>query len=362
MFPHVLPKRRNGYARLFCLLVAVSQSSALPPLLNADIHSLALASIDYIYDEKYREAEAETEKIIKKYPDHPAGYFFMAVAIDSWMSRYFSDKRDDEFYRYCDLAIEKAEEMVDKDTTEKWALFFWGGAEGYKGTFEFRYERWITAFRHGWKGVSILQKLLDQKCEITDIEYGIGSYEYWRSALMKSMWWMPRVEDKRSRGIEKVLSAQKNGVYTKVCASATLIDIYLNEKKYKEALNIAVDVGQQYPSSNMFMLGKARAFFGLGEFEEADKVFRQILSKAKASLCNDNALVVVCHYWLAKSHLTQRRFAECITECNQMKQYSITDDTKKLLGKYLSEAEAVGKRANDSLVSSKSRQELLTKK
>jgi tetratricopeptide (TPR) repeat protein len=353
-------KRGSNNKHIFWLLIALAaRCYAAPPLLNADMHSAILASIDCIYNEKYTEGEEESAAIIKKYPNHPAGYFFMAVAIDAWMGAHFSDKREDEFYNYCDRALEKAEKIIDKNPRDEWALFFEGGAEGYKGTYEFRYERWITAFRHGWKGVSILQNLRDQHSEIADIDYGIGCYEYWRCALMKSMWWMPRVTDKRAMGIEKLQRILNNGMYTKASASVALIDIYLNEKKYKEAFTLADDAGQRYPASNTFMFGKARALFGLGEFEESERFLRQILSKAEGNPNEDHAIIAVCHYWLAKNSLSEKKPAECIAECDRMKNYQFTDDTQKMLVKYFDEIEKTRKQATTVLTLEKAQSEIL---
>jgi tetratricopeptide (TPR) repeat protein len=354
-------KRASKEKGIFWLLIALAtQCYAAPPLLNDDMHSAILASIDCIYNEKYKEGEDVAATIIKQFPNHPAGYFFMAVVIDAWMGAHFSDKREDEFFNFCDMAIEKAEKNIDKNPHDEWAFFFQGGAEGYKGTYEFRYQRWITAFRHGWKGVSILQKLRDQHSEIADIDYGIGSYEYWRCALMKSMWWMPRVTDKRAAGIEKLQRIVDKGMYTKVSASVGLIDIYLNEKKYKEALTIANDAGQQYPNSNTFMFGKARALFGLGEYEESEKIFRQILFKAEENPNEDHAVIAVCHYWLAKNNLSTNTLSECVAECDRMKNYQFTDDTQKMLEKYFDEMEKIRKQAMAALAREKAQSNMLS--
>ena len=58
------------------------------------MHACALASIEYVYTEKFKQAEEEARKIIDDDPRHPAGYFFLAVAIDSWMMYYQSSKRE----------------------------------------------------------------------------------------------------------------------------------------------------------------------------------------------------------------------------------------------------------------------------
>jgi len=338
MHSYILLKKCNLFIAVLWLLIFIAWRGAATPLLNAEIHSWALETITYIYNGQYKEAEAAAVKIIKKYPDQPAGYFFSAVAVDSWMSAHLSDKLEDDFYNYCELATDKAEKILDHNPYDEWAQFFLGGAEGFKGTYEFRYERWITAGRHGWKGVSILYKLLDRKSEIPDIEYGIGNYEYWRGALAKRLWWMPRVEDKREDGIEKLLYVQKNGIYTKVPASISLIDIYLNEKRYADALTIAVESGQKYPNYGAFVFGRIKALFGLNKFEESMAACRQELARAEVDSNNEQASIEVCHFWIAKIDSALSRYAECISECNFIIKYKPGDDKLDLLETYISEA------------------------
>ena len=341
MHCHISFKKCNVVIACFWLLLSVVRCNAETLLLNADIHSWALETIACLYNEQYKEAEATAAKIIKKYPYHPAGYFFSAVVIDSWMSSHLSNKREDDFYNYCELAEGKAEKLLDKNPHDEWAQFFLGGAEGYKGTYELRYERWISAGRHGWKGVSILKNLRDQKSEIPDLEYGIGSYEYWRCALTKRLWWMPRVQDKRAEGIEKLLRVQKNGIYTKASASISLIDIYLNEKRYADALAIAAEAEQQYPNCKTFIFGKIQALFGLNKFEESEEACRQALSREEADSNNEHASIEVCHLWIAKIDSALGLYTECIAECDIIKKYRPGDDTRELLEQYISEAEDI---------------------
>jgi hypothetical protein len=96
---------------LWVLAVLAFFCSAAPQL-PQEMHDLAMSSIDFVYKEKFKLAEDEARKIIKKYPDHPAGYFFYAAALESWMDYYETDKREVEFYKYCDLAIDRAEKLL----------------------------------------------------------------------------------------------------------------------------------------------------------------------------------------------------------------------------------------------------------
>jgi tetratricopeptide (TPR) repeat protein len=321
---------------LFCL-APLFAATPLPE----DMHDLAVSSIDYVYKEKFKLAEEEAKKIIKKYPDHPAGFFFWAVALESWMSYYESDKREEEFYRRCDEAIGKAENILSKNPGEPWALFFLGGADGAKGTYESRYEKWITSFRHGWKGVSTLQSLYKKDPDIKDVYYGLGMYDYWRSALTKLLWWMPGIENRTEQGIRELQIAKTDGVYTCISASADLISIQNNEQHYAGALKIAEEMLDRFPGSLIFCRGKAAALFGLCRFEEAEAVYRYILERVEAEPYDNHYNAVVCHFWLAKIYLKTKRYTQSIVECNRMGYYNLDSDIKKRLDKFFSEAAKV---------------------
>ncbi|MBD3346688.1 MAG: tetratricopeptide repeat protein [Chitinivibrionales bacterium] len=332
----------------FLVLAAVlifGVHSADVALLSSEMHHSCLASIDYIYKEKFSRAEQEARKVIKKFPDHPAGYFFYAAAIYSWMVYYETDKREDEFYQYCDLAIEKGEAILAKDRDNVWAKFFVGGADGYKGTYESRFERWITAFRYGWKGVSVLLDLHKKHPEIKDIAYGIGSYNYWRSALIKKLWWMPGVVDKRESGITMLYEAKKDGIYTRLSATESLVAVLNNEKRYREAIKVANEMLKKYPNSLVFHWGMAKALYGNRQYKEAEKAFRYILGRVEAESFDNHYNASRCHLWLAKIHFSLQQYTQCVAECNRMKHYQFDSKVEKRLEPQFSEAEEIKKQA-----------------
>ena len=306
--------------------------------LPEDMHSWIVSSIEYVYNEKFKQAEEEAKHIIKKYPEHPAGYFFFAAAIEAWMEYYQSDKREEDFYRCCDKAIETGERLLDKDPGNAWAKFFYGGADGYKGTYESRYERWITSFRHGWKGVSVLQEIKKSNPEIRDVNYGIGTYNYWRSAMTKMLWWMPGISDNRQEGIKQLYDAKDFGVYTRVSAAGHLIPILCNEGRFSEALNICDEMLERYSTTLVFYWGRGQALFGMERFEEAERIFQYILSRVEAEAIDNHYNAALCHFWLAKIYLKQKQYTQSIAECNRMHYYKLDVEIRKRLDKYFSEA------------------------
>ncbi|MFP4165294.1 MAG: tetratricopeptide repeat protein [Chitinispirillaceae bacterium] len=309
------------------------------------MHAWAMSSIECVFKEDYSGAENAAREIIRKYPDHPAGYFFMAAVLDSWMLRYQTNKKESEFYRYCDQAIEKGEKLLSRDSDNQWAQFFMGGADGFKGTYEARYERYITAFRFGWKGVSLLMELSSSGSKIVDIQFGVGSYDYWRSAMMKMLWWMPGVDDKRSQGIRKLKNVMHNGLYTKTAAAMGLIDIYNNEKRYSEAVQLAAKMIKKHPRALVFYWGRARALTGLNKHDDAVKVYRYILSRLQSDALNNHYNAVLCRLGIARNYIAAKAYDAALKELKIVKNYNLSRHIEKRLEKQLKEAKSLRKEA-----------------
>jgi len=312
--------------------------------LPADMHEIAVKSIDMVFREDFRGAEAEAQKLIRAYPDHPAGYFFMAAAADAWMLRHQSNRREAEFYRFCDQAIERAEKVLVGNPSDEWARFFLGGADGYKGTYEVRYERYITGFRFGWKGVSVFLKMASEGSKNPDIQFGIGTYDYWRSALMKLLWFMPGVEDKRAVGIEKLREVRRNGVYTKTPASMVLIDIYINENRFQDALTVADDMIRAYPRALVFQWGRAQALQGLKRHEDAVAAYRKIFTRCENDPNSNFYNLVQARMGMARNMAALGQNAEALEQLNAMNTYSLAKDIRKRLESVFSEANTLRRR------------------
>jgi tetratricopeptide (TPR) repeat protein len=333
--------RRIADIGVLCIALGRLFPSTGQPALPGTMQGGALASIEYVYTEKFKQAEDEAKSLIDKNPEHPAGYFFMAVAVDAWMAYYQSSKREEEFYRNCDMAIDNGERWLAKDPSNAWVKFFIGGADGYKGTYESRYERWITSFRHGWKGVSTLMDLAKTNPEIHDINFGVGTYHYWRSSMTKMLWWMPGVGNKCDEGIKEVCDAKNFGVFTKIPACVNLIAILLNEKRFNEADRISDEMLLKYPTTLLFCWGKAQALFGLGRYEDSKQVYEYVLSRVESEPIDNHYNAALCHFWLAKIFLKMKWYTQSVAECNRISYYKFDDEIKKRLEKFISEANSI---------------------
>jgi tetratricopeptide (TPR) repeat protein len=287
---------------------------------------------------------------MRSYPDHPAGYFFQAVVLDARMERHHSDAAENEFYRHCDLAITKGERMLEERPDDLWAKFFMAGANGAKGAYESRFERWITAFRHGWQGVSVFREILDEDPSIRDVCYGIGLYNYWRSAMTKMLWWMPGVEDKRDEAIAMMFDAMRNGQFVRQASAAELLPMLCNEGRYAKALRIADEMIEKYPRYLAFRWGRAEALLGLKRFAQAEQSCTHILSRlGTGPEGRDEFGLMLCNLYLARAYLGLGRPAEALRACKHMSSFTVGDALEKRAEDLLAEGEKIERSAKRAL-------------
>lgn len=312
--------------------------------LSWEMHELALSSINNVYREQFKQAENDAKRLIKKFPDHPAGYFFCAAVLNSYMEFLQSEKYEIDFYYYCDLAITKGEDLLEKDPNDTWAKFFLAGANGAKGTYESRYRRWITAFKHGWHGVVLLREVLESDPSMVDAIFGIATYDYWRSAKTKMLWWLPGVEDKREISIKSLAEIRQTGTYVKDGATLTLIDILCNEEKYQEAILLVNNFLGRYPTNLICWWGKVRAELGMKEYAVAEKSLLYIRELIRAASFESNYNEALYLYYLIKAYSGQEKYDLAGKELKTFKSLKLEPVEEKRFEEYLVEVLALEKK------------------
>ena len=284
--------------------------------------------MDLLFRENFSAAIKLFEQIKKDYPNHPVGYFLTAAALDARMYFYLSADQEAEFMKNCEKAIEIGEALTQKNPRDTWVLFFTGGAYGYIGTFQTRYKRYITSFRNGWSGVTLLKQIHEMDNTFVDVLYGLGLYDYWSSKLSKLMWWMPGLGDKREEGINQLKRVASEGYYTSQPAAANLMWIYITENRQQEGIDIAQKMLQKYPSNRIFSFGLAEAYYYMGQYDKSERLFRYILDISDSEDFNNNVNALHCHLFLARIYEKNKAWHSAMAECRRGLKYRFneTDD------------------------------------
>jgi len=253
--------------------------------------SLVTTGIKQIYSINFSEAEVTFRKLMADYPDHPSGRFFLAM-IDWWRILLDLDVEtyDELFYQKIEDVIFNCEQILDKDPTNVDALFFKGGAIGFRGRLRAYRESWLKAADDGREALPIVEQasLLDPNN--LDVQLGFGIYNYYadvipnRYPLLKPlMIFFP--DGNREKGIEQLTNTALRGKYAKYEARYFLMTLYYtyenNPYKAEEFANMLVS---DFPNNPIFEKWLGRISIKKGDSYSGAKIFANVMSKTGKNL------------------------------------------------------------------------------
>ena len=259
-------------------------------LSDPDFDAHTRRGIDHVYNLEFDEADKEFRYIIATHPEHPAGYFFLAM-IDWWkISLDFDDESlDDQFLAKLDVVVDKCDSLLDVRSDDITALFFKGGALGFRGRLRANRGSWIKAANDGRLALPIVRRAYSIAPENYDILLGMGIYNYYAEAIPEQypivkplMLFFPSGDKKK--GIEQLSAAAAKAKYADVEAEYFLLQLnYTHERQYEKALEIALKLFDRYPKNVVFHRYLGRCYVSLGRWENAHAVFREIVSRCDTS-------------------------------------------------------------------------------
>ncbi|ROL60543.1 hypothetical protein D9V86_09290 [Bacteroidetes/Chlorobi group bacterium ChocPot_Mid] len=257
-------------------------------VMHTEADSLIKKGTFHVYNIEFDSASVCFKKVIEMNPDNPAGYFLDAM-VEWWKIRLFreTEKYDNLFLKKIDKVIELCEARLDTNIVDITALFFLGGAYGYRGRFHAIRQNYMNVANDGRKGYEILTECWKLAPGNHDIQLGTGIYNYFvvafseqYPALKPLTAFFPK-GDKRI-GILQLRSAAKYARYASIEAKEVLLQIYYQfEENFPEALTMAEDLAFTYPKNPFFQRYLARAYTTNGwEYQDkAEELWREILKK-----------------------------------------------------------------------------------
>ncbi len=157
--------------KLFILLFILEVNSVFANTPNFD--STVISGIHQIYNIKFQKAEVTFRSLIADYPDHPAGRFFLAM-IDWWKILLDPDNEsyDDIFFQKLEDVIYQCDRILKKNPDNIDALFFKGGAIGFRGRLRAFRESWLKAADDGREALPIVEKAASLDPKNVDVQLG----------------------------------------------------------------------------------------------------------------------------------------------------------------------------------------------
>lgn len=247
--------------------------------------------ISAVYNLEFPEATKEFNEMVRLRPDHPAGHFFLAmvdweqIAIDIDNESY-----DDAFYDKLDQVIDVCNKRLKDNSDDVTALFFKGGAIGFRARLRANRDHWLRAANDGRLALPIIQKIRELQPDNYDVLLGTGIYDYFAEVapekypiLKPIMIFFPNGDKKR--GIESLRLASEKAKYAAVEAAYCLMQVYYSyEHKPANALPLAIRLHARFPNNPQFERSLGRCYVQLDVWPEVFRIFTDINLKFEKKL------------------------------------------------------------------------------
>ncbi|MCS6808770.1 MAG: tetratricopeptide repeat protein [Bacteroidota bacterium] len=308
-------------AYVVSLYITPTTASAQWALMRTDADSAVRAGVRHIYNLEFDSAATEFQKVMRAYPQHPAGYFLDAM-VDWWAIVTNSrDKRTDErFLRKIDRIIALCDSILSINEHDIVGLFFKGGIIGFRGRYYVLRNDWAAAALDGKRAFDLVQKCQQIAPGNRDVMLGTGIYHYFveaipeRYPIVKPLIAMLPPGDKRI-GIAELKLAAQSARYAATEAKVVLLQLqYGMEKNYTEALAIAQQLCADYPKNSMFKAYLGRCYVQLGDYEKMEEIWREILNNCIDHKTGyDNLLAREAMYYIGLALMQRGKYDEALT-------------------------------------------------
>ena len=268
------------------LLLNVNKSTSQWAIMLKDADSLVLLGADYVYNLEFEKAALQFREVQQKYPLHPAGYFLDSM-IEWWKIALNQDNKSNDkiFYNKIDKVIQVCDRILDTNAYDINALFFKGGAIGYRARLRTMRDDWFLAIQDAKEALDILRRCQQLAPFNHDIMLGTGLYNYFSVKFPEEypiikplMLFLPN-GDKRL-GLFQLRAAARNARYASVEAKVALLQIYYSfENDNFEALQIAQELSEKYPNNIYFLRYLGRVQVRLGMIAEYETTWKNVMSK-----------------------------------------------------------------------------------
>jgi len=322
---------------IFCLSVEATGQAAQPETMQG----MLAGGIDQTLKQDYPAAKALFRTVIARYPDSPAGYLYLAGAVQAEFSDYEDGFEKSLFDSLLAEGEALADRLIEKKDSADWGYYYAGTALSYRAFSESERGNWPSVIIDGMNSAKMFERCLELNPGFYDAMSGLGTYYYWRSKKTEFLSWLPFVRDRKNDGIELLTKASENATYEKFLAMNSLSLVLTEEGRYDEAMSFIRKGLAQYPDNRSFLW----CLVGVVE-REANRdtaaiklAVRQLLASVLNAPVRNAYYESACRLKLAQFAMEDRDYPEVVSECSAILRYAdLEGKTKRDIGKKLDAA------------------------
>ena len=267
----------------FVLVISLSilgyTSSTLP---QTKLKNKISSGLEALYNFNFKSSDKIFLDLIKSYPQHPAGFHYKSIS-SLW---FYLDSRNEinyeNFMAYTDTAIEKAEILLEFDSTDVLGLYILGSVYANR-TFAFtRDENYFDAIIAASKFYSYFNDLLDLDSLYYDAYMGKGLYNFAISQAPQTWSWalsLSGMTGDKQAGLDYLETASKKSYFSRVDAQFYLSQIYSEFLlKFSKAKKILNDLNSIFPNNLLFRYALGNLYLKTYDLNSAIRVYKFVFA------------------------------------------------------------------------------------
>lgn len=318
--------------KIFFLLTFIFIAEIFPQSFpDKKVDSLLRKGIDYIIIEKYADAEKTFNYLDSNYTKLPFGKIYLAAVKIAEGYDYREPFNSKFIERNLDEAESQSEKLVDSSENNPWYNYLKALSNGYYAYYEALNHNWLSAFSKGYDSMKEFEDCISLDSNFYDAYTALGTFNYWSSNQTRFFQFLPFVHDESKLGIEYLKKAVSGSGYNSYLAINALIWIYIHEKDYKDAQQLAEKALKEYPGSRFFMWGLARSLEG-SDPQKSIKIYQSIYDSYKAVNKLNPFHEILLKYLMAKQYASLGKKVKALKLCNEIlnKKYKSQDESGRM--------------------------------
>lgn len=301
----------------FILIVLVCYKLQAQTYPDAKVDSLVKSGIKNIVNQHYSSAEKIFTVLDKEFSQLPLGKIYLAANRIAEAYDYAQDFDENYIISNLETAKQQSENLIDSDKNNIWYRYFYSLAEGYISYYHALEGSWFSALSKGINSISEFEIILKEDKDFYEAYIAIGTFEYWKSRKMEFMSWLSFSDDTKNLGIDLLTIAIDSSSYNAHLAVNSLIWIYIDQKKYDEAISLAAKALKEFPESRNFKWGLARAYEDKNPVM-AIELYLEILNSYSDSLKNNYKNEITLMHLIAQQYAKLGNKEQALKYCNEI--------------------------------------------
>ncbi len=326
----------NIFLLIVILFFPASGSSQTYP--DPTVDSTLKCGINEIILQDYASAEQTFTNLDRTRPELPLGKIYLAAVKIARSYDYGEDYDEPVIDSLLELAGEQSNSLFATNKTNPWNKYFISLTEGYLAYFKALNGEWLSSLSSGADALSDFSELASVDTNFYEAYIAIGTYKYWKSRKTEFFDWIPGYIDEKEEGIRLLEKAVRHPTYNTYLAVNSLIWIYIDQKKYNKAVNLAEKVLKEYPGSRFFEWGLARAYEEINRYK-AIGVYKKILVSLPENMNHYNEIIL--KHLIAQQYSALDEKQEALRLCDEILSTRLSSDVSSKLEARLHRVEAL---------------------